>query len=95
MSIEAQTANSSSEALGIIDNNPDIDLVFVDYHLPDMRGDELIQHITGIKPEMKCAIVSGNNVSDCKELDGDFDIKRFITKPVTESKLKMALSTFL
>lgn len=39
------TANNGSEALKLLERNPDIALVLTDYHMPEMNGLELIRRI--------------------------------------------------
>ena len=94
MAIFADVASDSDSAMRILLQNPDINMAFVDYHLPGITGDKLIKQLLEQRPELKYVIVSGIKPDECEAIDIEIDPKCFITKPVTPYKLKKAISVF-
>jgi two-component SAPR family response regulator len=94
MAIFADVASDRDSALKILLQNPDINIAFVDYHLPGITGDKLIKQLLEQRPELRYVIVSGVKPDECELLDIDIDPRCFITKPVTPYKLKKAISVF-
>ena len=52
-------ANSGSEALEILEANPDIDIVLTDHAMPGMNGSELARRIRDSWPELPVVLVTG------------------------------------
>ena len=73
-------------------NRDEIDLVLVDLRMPEMDGLEVLDHITGEKPETPLIVVSGTGViSDAIEAlhKGAWD---YLLKPIRRERLEEALN---
>jgi diguanylate cyclase (GGDEF)-like protein len=57
------TANNGREALEILEQNPDIGLVLTDYHMPEMNGLELVQHIRRQHRREDLAIIALSDIN--------------------------------
>lgn len=56
----AQVANNSLQALDLFSENPDkFDLILTDLGLPQMSGEELIEHIRGMNPRIPIIAATG------------------------------------
>lgn len=53
------TANSGDEALTVISDHVDVDLVITDHIMPSMTGTELARHIARLDPALPVIIASG------------------------------------
>jgi CheY-like chemotaxis protein len=52
------TASSGAEALGMLTDETDIDLVLLDYLMPGMNGDELAENLRNRHPKLRLIVVS-------------------------------------
>jgi len=51
-------ANSAENAISILANGKEVDLVLLDYLMPDMNGDELAMHLRRQFPELALIAIS-------------------------------------
>jgi signal transduction histidine kinase/response regulator RpfG family c-di-GMP phosphodiesterase len=56
---EVFEAASGSKALGMLQDNADIELIVSDFLMPVMRGDELIRQAKTLRPALKALLVTG------------------------------------
>ena len=87
---DVRTAYGGEEALEQIDE--DVDVVLLDRRMPDLSGDEVLDHVQerGLSP----------GVAMVTAVDPDFDIldlgfDAYVVKPVPEEKLKETVETLL
>ncbi len=85
------TTAHPKDALQLLRDNPDIDLLCTDYDMPEMNGFELARQIRRIRPNLPILLNSGLTVN----LDGDSiqktHISKILTKPITLQDLQKAL----
>jgi PAS domain S-box-containing protein len=81
-------AGSGAEALDILDNEPDIELVITDQAMPNMTGVELARTIHERQPELPVILASG--YAEIPEGGGNHIAAR-LEKPFTETLLRAAL----
>ncbi len=85
------TTAHPKDALRLLRDNPDIDLLCTDYDMPEMNGFELARQIRRIRPNLPILLNSGLTVN----LDGDSiqktHISKILTKPITLQDLQKAL----
>ena len=62
----AGSFSTGREALQGIQNNPP-DVVLLDYSLPDMNGDEVMQRVLEIEPELPVIFLTGNTSTQMAE----------------------------
>ena len=67
-------------------NNP-VDVVLADYHMPEMRGDELVKQIKSMSPETICLLMTGAQ-DEAKRLEMMPEVSRVIQKPFPIKELR-------
>ena len=76
---------SGSLALGVLDTNPAIDLLIVDYLMPEMSGVELIRAARAKQPEIRAIVITG--YGDDTRLSGEFADEIVLKKPFTKGTI--------
>jgi len=56
---QVQMAQNGAEALALLEKQP-FDLVITDYAMPEMRGDELVQHVSARWPTLPILMVTAH-----------------------------------
>ena len=90
------SADLPSEALQLVTDYPGrIDLVLTDVIMPEMNGKELVEKLTGIRPDLKVVFMSGysSDVFVDRGVVGDQII--FLQKPFSLSELAVKLRSVL
>lgn len=57
------TAKNGREALRVLDQHPGISLILTDYHMPEMNGLELVQHIRRLHRREDLAIIALSDIN--------------------------------
>jgi len=84
------TAKSGEEALHIFrEIQPDI--VFADIKMPGMDGIELLQKIKEERPDTEVIMITGHGDMDLAIKSLKFEATDFITKPINDDVLEIAL----
>jgi DNA-binding response OmpR family regulator len=86
------TAKDGLEALDIFYNN-DIDIMLVDIEMPKMSGIELIKEIRQTHENVKIIIISAYTNTDYLLESVEFNLSKYIVKPLTSDKIHMLLDT--
>jgi len=88
-------AGSGHEALEIVNQNPEINMVLMDIRLPDNNGLTITRSLKQTKPKMiiiaQTAYASANDIKEC--LDAGCD--DYISKPINSQKLFELLNKYL
>jgi CheY-like chemotaxis protein len=77
-------ATGGAEALDLLAQTPDLQMIITDIRMPDMSGIELADHATQQRRDLKIILISGYFVS--QELD-----RRFLRKPFRMRDLEAAV----
>jgi CheY-like chemotaxis protein/signal transduction histidine kinase len=80
--------SGGQEALRFLETTPDIQLIMLDYHMPDMDGLALARSIRQHMPQVQARLIllsSGGEIPE--EKLSEADIATTITKPVKQSRL--------
>lgn len=88
-------AESGTEAISLIKENPQIDLVLMDIYMPGMDGFEATKQIRQIRPELPIVAQTfyENQIEKEKVLNAQFD--DFISKPININKLLAIMEKYL
>lgn len=78
--LNARTACSGVECMSAVEENR-FDLVFLDVHLPDANGIDLMKPIREISPETRVVIISGDGSFQSKERALSEGAAQFLEKP--------------
>ena len=81
-------AASGAEAITISRNNPDIDLILMDYYMPNMNGYETIKLIRLFNSEVIIVMETANELTDVLEGSSREGINDFFFKPYSKIYLK-------
>ena len=79
---EIITAKSGNEGLEKLSENPGVKLIVSDMRMPGMNGIEFIQQAKGKRPELKCFILTGYDITE--EISQALEkkvIEKHFTKP--------------
>ena len=77
-------AGSGGHALELLERQPDIDLMLIDFAMPGMNGAELARHVRAKRPGLPMIFLTG--YADTTAL-GDTDEDHIIRKPFRDSDL--------
>ncbi len=81
---EILEASNGKEAIEIIKHNHDIDLIFMDFHMPHMSGKDTIDKIKAMGYDKNIILLTGLMK---EELFKTFDIEYIIIKPIYKSAI--------
>ncbi|HBU12355.1 MAG TPA: hybrid sensor histidine kinase/response regulator [Clostridiales bacterium] len=91
-SVRCDAARSGEEAIGLaqkrLQGGGGYDMVFIDWHMPGMRGGEVAREIKRIAGEDAVVVIM--SVSDWHDIEKEaraFGVEHFLTKPVLPSTL--------
>ena len=86
-------AESGEEALAMLDQQSDVDLVLLDIRLPDMEGWDILQRLTeqGRFPDLPVVMVSAHSTPSTAERAIREGVKAYVTKPFTSEELFEAI----
>ncbi|WP_439405811.1 response regulator [Bradyrhizobium sp. DASA03076] len=88
----AVAAESGREALRVLASNQEIDLVLVDFAMPEMSGGDVAKAIRAMRPILPVILMSGYRDLNVRK---EFNDLRIILKPFTENDLVNAISAAL
>jgi CheY-like chemotaxis protein len=77
---------SGSAALAALDANPTIELLIVDFAMPEMSGSELLELARAKRPRIRALFITGY-----AELSGEFADEILLKKPFTTDQLALAV----
>ncbi len=90
------TASTGREALQLIDDHKDIDLVITDQRMPEMTGTELLEKVVVKNPQMLRMIMTGHSdLEVIVKAVNEYGIDQYITKPWNADNLKETLDALL
>jgi DNA-binding NtrC family response regulator len=93
--LDARIAGSGAECLSAVRENR-FDLVFLDIHLPDANGIDLMKPIREISPETRVVIISGDGSFQSKERALSEGAAQYLEKPFDlRTVVRIVESTFL
>jgi CheY-like chemotaxis protein len=81
-----ETAGSGEEALGKLEHHQ-FDVVFTDFLMPGMNGDELAREIKKRRPHLPVVLITGHQFETVSP-----DISLVLEKPFSRDDLKEAMS---
>lgn len=92
-------AASGKECLGLLKRNPSVDLILLDYMMPEMDGIDTLKNIRAMEePGLKTvpvAALTANAVSGAREMFMNAGFDEYISKPIEREKLEKVLKDCL
>ena len=92
------TALSGKDCLRIL-NDHDVDLIFLDYMMPEMNGIDTLEHIRKLPgskfTSMPVIALTANVVSGAREMFLEAGFDDFMAKPISIDKMEKALRKYL
>jgi CheY-like chemotaxis protein len=89
------SADSAGEALRLIGSKPELDLILIDFAMPEMNGADLARHIGKMRPTLPVILTTGYDKIDAL---ADFGFAQVLQKPWTDAELnetiKLALGRY-
>ena len=93
---EADTASSGTEAVRMLSQRNDYDVVILDWKMPDMDGIEAARQIRARAGEdLPILLISANDCSDLEDAAREAGVSGFVSKPLFRSTLYNKLNELL
>lgn len=93
-SSEILNARTGTETVGIVQNNPDIDLIMMDIQMPDMDGYEATRQIRKFNKDVIIIAQSAFGLSRDSEKALEVGCNEYITKPINQDVLRKMLAKY-
>jgi PAS domain S-box-containing protein len=93
--VQVLTARSGSEAIEVIKNTPDIDVVLLDMQMPEMNGIEATRQIRVIRKELPIIAQTAFVYEDDKDIILEAGCDACLIKPVRKEHLLTVMSSFI
>lgn len=93
--IKILTSRSGMEAIEIIKNNPDIDVVLLDMQMPEMNGIEATREIRKIRRDIPIIAQTAFIFEDDKDIILEAGCDACLIKPIRKDHLLTVMSNFL
>jgi YesN/AraC family two-component response regulator len=81
LKIDFLTARNGQEALEVINENSDIDVVITDINMPYMNGLELIEKLNEIRPSLPVIIMSAHTETEYIKSAKELGVDNYLLKP--------------
>lgn len=88
-------ASSATMLGGVLEANPDVDLVLLDLTMPGARGFSALLHVRGARPEVPVVIISSNDHPRVVRRAQQFGAAGFIPKSAPAEAIGDAVATVL
>jgi DNA-binding NarL/FixJ family response regulator len=88
-------ASSATVLVGVLEANPDVDLVLLDLTMPGARGFSALLHVRGARPEVPVVIISSNDHPRVVRRAQQFGAAGFIPKSAPAEAIGDAVATVL
>lgn len=88
-------ASSATMLVGVLEANPDVDLVLLDLTMPGARGFSALLHVRGARPEVPVVIISSNDHPRVVRRAQQFGAAGFIPKSAPAEAIGDAVATVL
>ncbi len=89
---ETVDVNNGEDAVKIVRNDRDIDVVVLDLKMPEMDGKQTLKVIKEFRPELQVIILTGHGSLDSAIELGKMDAFSYLAKPVEFNKLIEAIT---
>lgn len=89
------TATNGVDAIEVVKNNPDIELVLMDLKMPKMDGFETIRYLKSIRPNLPIIAQTANAFSEDKDAVMKAGFDDYISKPIRRELLLAKINSIL
>jgi two-component system, cell cycle response regulator DivK len=88
-------AYNGKDAIDLVKNENDIDLILMDIHMPIMNGFEATKEIKKMRPNIPIIVQTAYVLSGEEEKSYDAGADSFLSKPIKYSTLLQTIARFL
>ena len=86
---------NGTEALQLFSDNPEIDMVLMDFKLPDIPGQEVTRKVLGIKRELPVVATTAYAMAGDREKALQAGCVDYLSKPINPKELESVLRMYL
>ncbi|SRR6056297_653591 len=88
-------ANNGNEAIQLVKDHPEIDLILMDIKMPEKNGLEATREIKQINKEIPIIALTAYAMANDREMSLEAGCDDYISKPVRRNRIYSVLSNFL
>jgi CheY-like chemotaxis protein len=93
--LDVKTAEDGYEAVDLVQTDASIALIILDWRMPGMMGDETLDQIVAVRPNVKIVVASGDTPSDVENAFCGRRVEGFVAKPFRVEVLLQAVRSAL
>ena len=90
-----QGFSNTREALSYLGGGPSVDLLIVDYKMPELNGLEFIERAWGLHPKMRVVMITAYGTRELIGRASDTGVHGIVLKPFTAAELSRGIKTAL
>jgi CheY-like chemotaxis protein len=95
LNLNTVIAHDGRQALKILDETPDFDLIVTDIHMPFNNGDEILSRIRESSQSTPIIMISSDANEDVIRIAKDAGVNEFIEKPFDPKALQVKVKKLL
>ncbi|MBL7858999.1 MAG: response regulator transcription factor [Cyclobacteriaceae bacterium] len=94
--LEVKLARDGNQALALLSEYPDIDLIITDIHMPHRNGDEILTQVRADKKrKIPIMMISSDSDEDVVKMALRLGVDEFLPKPVDPKVVKQKVKKLL
>ena len=88
-----QGFSNTREALSYLGGGPSVDLLIVDYKMPELNGFEFIERAWVLHPKMRVVMITAHGTQELLGHAADTGVHGLVLKPFTPAELARTIKT--
>ena len=88
-----QGFSNTREALSYLGGGPSVDLLIVDYKMPELNGFEFIERAWVLHPKMRVVMITAHGTQELLGHASDTGVHGLVLKPFTPAELARTIKT--
>lgn len=93
--LTVRTAENGLEAIDLAQGEPAISLAILDWQLPGMGGEQILDRLTAIRPGIRAIVATGGRAGDVQRAFSGRRVDYFLAKPFDVGRLVAAVKSAL